>query len=270
MEKCSTQRIKSRRNMLRFLGFCSCGQNPSRGYKTCDACLTLNEQKRQASKAKGLCGCGKPTSDNHKKCNACLQLATKRVTGFITNGLCYCGKRVPKTGYALCQVCLDRKNTRNKELKQSGRCQCGKQVTDGGEMCQVCRKKACNRIANLIKSNPHFAATVKLRRCVYDSIKRNRQQNKTTEHLLGCSFAFARQHIESNFQPGMTWKNTKLWHIDHHIPCGAFDLTDGRQQRMCSNWRNLRPLWAADNLSKKGVLPADYQFCLAELERNVL
>lgn len=57
-------------------------------------------------------------------------------------------------------------------------------------------------------------------------------------------------HLESQFEPGMTWENRRKWHIDHIIPCAAFDLTDTEQQRACFHYTNLRPLWASENISK--------------------
>jgi len=71
-------------------------------------------------------------------------------------------------------------------------------------------------------------------------------------YLLGCSIAHARQHLESQFLPGMTWENhsTDGWHIDHIKPCASFDLTDPEQQKRCFHYTNLQPLWATDNLSK--------------------
>lgn len=68
--------------------------------------------------------------------------------------------------------------------------------------------------------------------------------------LLGCSIEHFMVHLESQFEPGMTWENRRKWHIDHIIPCAAFDLTDTEQQRACFHYTNLRPLWASENISK--------------------
>ena len=49
----------------------------------------------------------------------------------------------------------------------------------------------------------------------------------------------------------MTWQNYgRAWHIDHIIPCSAFDLTRPNQIRQCFHFTNLRPLWAKANLRK--------------------
>ena len=70
--------------------------------------------------------------------------------------------------------------------------------------------------------------------------------------LLGCSIEDAVKHLESQFQPGMTWANHNKtgWHIDHIVPMSAFDLTDPEQVARACHYTNLRPLWAFDNLSK--------------------
>lgn len=56
--------------------------------------------------------------------------------------------------------------------------------------------------------------------------------------------------IEAQFKPGMTWNNRSKWHIDHIIPCSAFNMLELSQQRECFNYKNLRPLWASENMSK--------------------
>jgi hypothetical protein len=69
---------------------------------------------------------------------------------------------------------------------------------------------------------------------------------------LGCSIAELKAHLESQFEPGMTWDNWAVdgWHIDHIIPLAAFDLTDREQFKQACHYTNLRPLWAAANISK--------------------
>jgi hypothetical protein len=75
--------------------------------------------------------------------------------------------------------------------------------------------------------------------------------------LLGCSLEQARKHIEHQFKEGMNWGNCGFrgWHIDHIIPCSAFDLTKIEEQKKCFHYTNLQPLWAKDNLRKSNKLP---------------
>lgn len=259
------------REGFRKLGLCGvCGKKPELGFKTCEECLNRGRETSQKHKAQGRCGCGAPRVKGRKKCRKCLVLANKRVAQFKSNGLCYCGKRPPKKGYALCQQCIDKRNAKNQALRAEGKCVCGEPCGDQFKFCPRCRNRSTLRMERLL-GDKTFAFLVRLRGCIYNAVKRRRKYRKAgrTEFLMGCTFDFVRQHIESLFLPNMSWDNMASWHVDHHIPCDAFNLKDERQQRMCSNWRNLRPMWATDNLSKKNKLPADYAERLAELELHV-
>ena len=70
--------------------------------------------------------------------------------------------------------------------------------------------------------------------------------------LIGCSIDFLKKHIESKFQGTMSWTNygNNGWHIDHVLPCNAFDFRNETHQLACFNWRNLQPMWGLDNISK--------------------
>lgn len=88
------------------------------------------------------------------------------------------------------------------------------------------------------------------------TIQRNRLKkivgstSVSRHEMTGCTPKELRDHIESQFLKGMTWENQGRWHIDHIMPCSAFDLTKPDQVKICFNWQNLRPIWAKKNLSK--------------------
>lgn len=68
---------------------------------------------------------------------------------------------------------------------------------------------------------------------------------------LGCSRKEFDAWIESQFQPGMTWANYGTeWQIDHIIPFKFIDETQYSHQRVVCHYKNLRPMWKADNLSR--------------------
>jgi hypothetical protein len=79
--------------------------------------------------------------------------------------------------------------------------------------------------------------------------------------MFGCTPDQLARHIESQFVSGMSWTNTSKWHIDHIMPCSAFDLSNPDQVKICFNWQNLRPLWAKKNL-RKGKKITHPQLCL--------
>ena len=86
----------------------------------------------------------------------------------------------------------------------------------------------------------------RLRNALQGKKKSDRAMN-----LVGCSAEDLKAHLESTFQEGMTWDNQGDWHIDHILPCVAFDLEDPMEQRACFHYKNLQALWALDN-QKKG------------------
>ncbi len=81
-----------------------------------------------------------------------------------------------------------------------------------------------------------------------------KKENRRTMEIVGCEIPFLLNHLERQFVNGMTWENHGFgegkWHIDHKIPCAAFDLTDIEQQGRCFHYSNLQPLWSRDNLFK--------------------
>lgn len=104
-------------------------------------------------------------------------------------------------------------------------------------------------------TDPNYKLEVILRNRFLDVLKTKGVGKQVRSlSLLGCSIQELREHIESKWQPGMTWTNHGYgqgkWHIDHVIPCSAFDLSYLTEQRKCFHYTNLQPLWQRDNLSK--------------------
>ncbi len=103
------------------------------------------------------------------------------------------------------------------------------------------------------RSDPNFRMMRKLRPRIRKLLRHcGGVKSKTTFALIGCTPEFLRGYFEGQMQPGWTWENT---HIDHHIPCAAFDLTDPKQQEQCFHWSNLKLMLAIDNLRKGSKIP---------------
>lgn len=100
------------------------------------------------------------------------------------------------------------------------------------------------------KNDVAFATKCRLRQRVRDALNGVGRKAAATEQLLGCAFSTFVTYLESLFEDGMTWDNMHLWHIDHIVPCAAFDLHKSEQQHICFWYRNLQPMWATDNLTK--------------------
>ncbi len=101
------------------------------------------------------------------------------------------------------------------------------------------------------REDPAFAIMCRLR-CRVNHAMKAKGANKSigTIELLGCTSACFRSYIENQFVDGMTWENKDKWHIDHRVPCAAFNMLDPLQQRYCFWYKNHQPMFAQHNLSK--------------------
>lgn len=70
---------------------------------------------------------------------------------------------------------------------------------------------------------------------------------------IGCEQDFLKQHLEKQFQPGMSWENYGQWHIDHIKPLGIAK-TENEIYELC-HYTNLQPLWAVENIRKSNKCP---------------
>jgi hypothetical protein len=120
------------------------------------------------------------------------------------------------------------------------------------------KERIRKRIKKRFLTDPKFKILARFRDRIRFTIRKSKgtKRNSTLE-LLGCSLEQARKHIEQQFKEGMNWNNcgAKGWHIDHIIPCSAFDLTKVEEQKKCFHYTNLQPLWAKENMSKGNKLP---------------
>jgi hypothetical protein len=74
---------------------------------------------------------------------------------------------------------------------------------------------------------------------------------KAAPRLVGCSRVHFRQHIASQFQPGMSMDNyAEVWQLDHIMPCAKFDLRRDDHRKMCFHFTNYQPLFCRTNKKK--------------------
>lgn len=103
------------------------------------------------------------------------------------------------------------------------------------------------------RSQPHFAMAERVSRMLawalasVGAVKRGR-----TFDMLGYTPAELKTHLERQFTKGMNWENRNLWEIDHIIPISSAKSTD--DVIALNQLSNLRPMWAADNNSKKNKI----------------
>ena len=102
----------------------------------------------------------------------------------------------------------------------------------------------------LREENPAFKFKDNARKRIRTAFKRQGlQKNISTVKLICSSITKLRHHIEKQFTEYMNEKNG--WHIDHRIPCAAFNLKNPVHQKVCFWYKNLQPMWAMENIIKR-------------------
>jgi hypothetical protein len=72
------------------------------------------------------------------------------------------------------------------------------------------------------------------------------------EDLLGYTAAELKLHLESQFEPDMTWENYGEWHIDHVVPVRSFQFSSIKDDgfKRCWAMPNLSPRWTTTAIAK--------------------
>lgn len=137
-------------------------------------------------------------------------------------------------------------NVKNRALKRRTNLKWRKRNPEKAK--EIAREYARRRY----QTNPQWRLATLARNRISGALKRRKaEKSARTTDLLGCSVQDLRIHLEKQFRPGMTWENYgRHWHVDHIVPCDAFDLTDPEQQRRCFHFSNLQPLPARENIQK--------------------
>ena len=212
-------------------------KNGKNQYKhTCKDCMSL--KRKGKLKTFEL-----DTSIILKECTKCKQ--TKNISLFNKD-------KYSIGGYAKqCTQCKSVKNKNlykiNKDIKKEQ-----SKTYYHSNKKEIIKKQSINQKEKL-KTDHVFAMTRRLRNRLWYALK-NKNWKKTTEFskYIGCSYSELMIHIENQFEPGMTWENKSLWHIDHIIPL-ASAKTEEELYKLC-HYTNLQPMWAKDNLSKGAKL----------------
>jgi len=106
----------------------------------------------------------------------------------------------------------------------------------------------------LRRQNPGIRLKMNARSRFFKVMKKVKavQTTDSFNDFIGCSSAFLRKHIESQFEPWMNWDNYGPgWQMDHKIPLKFFDLFDQDQAKSAFHFSNLKPVSAAYNASKQ-------------------
>lgn len=109
------------------------------------------------------------------------------------------------------------------------------------------REKKRKYIKSYLK-RPH----VKSERFIRESLRRIRVSSgfQVSDSEIGYTREQLTEHIESLFDPEMSWENHGEWHIDHIVPISYFVRKGISNPAIVNSLQNLTPVWGAENMSK--------------------
>jgi len=119
--------------------------------------------------------------------------------------------------------------------------------------CELYKPRRNQRNKERRKNDINYRITMNARCRIYDILNQNGLSTDRKIELLGTDIAMYTEWLEYQFCDGMTWDNYgTYWHIDHVRPCASFKFAsiDDPCIFECFNWKNTRPMIAADNISK--------------------
>ena len=102
----------------------------------------------------------------------------------------------------------------------------------------------------------HHRLRINVGNSINQYLKRTKKpgSRKSTRDLIGYEIKGLIVHLESLFEPGMSWENygrsKGCWSIDHIKPQSSFDFRSADEVRKCWALRNLRPMWHHLNQAK--------------------
>ncbi len=135
---------------------------------------------------------------------------------------------------------------------------CGKEFETEHESKIYCSKLCSKRTWR----NKHSASGhQKAKRAISGRLRETLRKKQLTKsspvmNYVGCTTIELREQLEAQMSPEMTWDNYGVfgWHIDHIVPCAAFDLSQEDHIHLCFNKNNLRPLWFDSNIAKADTI----------------
>lgn len=139
-----------------------------------------------------------------------------------------------------------------KECGGTSICEHGRQKSkckecDGVSICEHGKRRCICKECDIVGYVKSLQSTR-----IYSALNGNK--SKRTVEYLGCTIEHFKKHIESKWEPGMSWDNhgngTGTWQIDHIVPVKYGENVTLEQCIERLHWENTQPLWTKNNISK--------------------
>jgi len=220
-------------------------------------------------------GCGetKLLSEYHKKktgkygrasrCKVCKSLADKK---YHQTEVGKATQKAAKKAYRESEKGRAKRKARQKAYSQSEKGKAKRKAyrkvynhSEAGRATQKIYRKAYSQSEkgkakrkvydkNRLQTDPVYKLHKNLSSGFCNWIKGNRKTCRT-EQYVGCTYQELLDHLESQFEEGMTWENQGEWHIDHFKTQSRFDPTIEEEKYKCWHYTNLQPMWSSENIS---------------------
>ena len=104
------------------------------------------------------------------------------------------------------------------------------------------------------RTDPAYKLVMRFRRRFRNWFKHNgTEKTSSIPQIIGCTPQEMRDHIEAQFQPGMTWENHGFgegcWHVDHIVPLVSAGNDEAAMFKLW-HYSNLQPMWHEENIAK--------------------
>lgn len=128
------------------------------------------------------------------------------------------------------------------------------------------------RLETVRKYNHKFRSTPKgnlsstMSKRMNESLRKGMKAGRHWETLVDFTIDQLKAHLEKLFKPGWSWENYgTVWHIDHKTPIAAFNFErpGDIDFKICWSLKNLQPLEASLNMSKRDTVERPFQPALA-------
>jgi hypothetical protein len=203
--------------------------------------------------------CGEPKTSydfqRRARCNPCAANHRKNVSSYNL-----------REGFRICKTCEEEKPL---TLEHFYRCE-KREIWYGS--CILCKRKKCRITSKTpearAKTNQRYSRRRKtdlvyhlrtvVSSSVYQALRRNKggKRGGSVLDFLPYSIAELKEHLEKQFEAGMSWENwgkgKDCWNIDHIYPHSKlpYDTLDHPNFQKAWALDNLRPLWEPENIAK--------------------
>lgn len=153
-----------------------------------------------------------------------------------------------------------------KQYQQDNKEKCAEQARAWAEAHPEKRLEIVRKYNHKFRSTPKGNLSSTISKRMNESLRKGMKAGRHWESLVDFTVDQLKAHLEKLFKQGWTWENYgTVWHVDHKIPVAVFNFEkpEDIDFKICWSLKNLQPLDASKNMSKRDKVEAPFQPSLA-------